>query len=584
MSITRFGIELFKRYPRLFFGNAALSLILMLVDAASILSVAPVISILAKGQSDDAITPYMTMVVDALGVNKSIETFLLIFVILSVISSLVRVGINYFILRAQYIVRTDMVIGTAEFILYSGINYINRQRQGDFINTLTQEIVRVAEAFTALSRLIAPVAQVAILMFIPFYISWKLTAISLAAALLLTFPLRLFRKMSYRLGVTHTKSSNYFNAMLQEMLANIRLIAGYANEKLSLLSLDRALGLMRDAALKSQILQTSIYTAHEPIGIILVFVTFLVGKNLEVPLAEVAVIIYAFNRLAGTLANINQYKYQLLNLYPSYEQLMNIRKDADGARLVFGNKKVTSIRDGIRLENIFHTYDTNAPVLKNINLFIPAGKMTALVGASGSGKSTLADLVLGMQVPTSGRIFIDDHPMEDIDISIYRQSIGYVPQQSSLMHASIRENIVWANPQASDSDIRESCRLANADEFISKLEEGIDTVVGDRGVRLSGGQVQRIALARAMVRKPSLFILDEATSALDSSSENMIQSAIENIVGKSTILAIAHRLSTIAKADNIVVLDHGEIIEQGTFDNLISQKGAFYRLVELQQI
>ena len=238
----------------------------------------------------------------------------------------------------------------------------------------------------------------------------------------------------------------------------------------------------------------------------------------------------------------------------------------------------------IRIEDVSFSYDVGQPILKNINLTIPAGAMTALVGASGSGKSTLADMAMGLLQPTSGRILIDGCPLNDMDISTYRSTLGYVPQQPALFHMSVRDNIAWARPDADDAEIWRACRLAHADEFVNALEDGLDTAVGDRGSRLSGGQLQRIALARAMVREPSLLVLDEATSALDSESEAAIQGAIESIIGNTTILVIAHRLSTISKAQNIAVLDKGLIVEQGTFDALIARGGTFARLVEMQKL
>jgi len=275
---------------------------------------------------------------------------------------------------------------------------------------------------------------------------------------------------------------------------------------------------------------------------------------------------------------------QVVNLYPSFEQIMRIRTEAAAARPIFGDTPFTGLGVGIRFDGVSFGYADDRPALENIELILPAGKMTALVGASGAGKSTLADLVMGLQKPTVGRIFIDGRDMNDLDIMSYRRAIGYVPQQSALFNCSIEENIRWANPDADDAKISTACRLANAEEFIENLEHGLSTVVGDRGIRLSGGQVQRIALARALVRDPALLILDEATSALDSESESLIQKAIESIIGQTTILAIAHRLSTISKADNIVVLDRGRIVEQGTFDELTKRDGPFARLVEMQQL
>lgn len=197
--------------------------------------------------------------------------------------------------------------------------------------------------------------------------------------------------------------------------------------------------------------------------------------------------------------------------------------------------------------------------------------MTAFVGKSGIGKSTLIDLLMGFHEISRGTITIDGVPLQDFDILSYRSRTGYVPQDSVLFNTSIRENLLWADEKASQRGIEEACCLANADEFIRQFPEGFDTVVGDRGVRLSGGQIQRIALARALLRKPEILFLDEATSSLDTHSVRLIQLAIENIAKAITVIVVAHRLSTIRNADCIYVLQNGKAVEQRPYEELIKE-------------
>jgi ABC-type multidrug transport system fused ATPase/permease subunit len=194
--------------------------------------------------------------------------------------------------------------------------------------------------------------------------------------------------------------------------------------------------------------------------------------------------------------------------------------------------------------------------------------MIAIVGESGAGKSTLIDVIMGFNEPTKGTVYIDGVPLQDYDIQSYRNKIGYVPQESALFNMSIVDNLRWAKDDATDEEIKFACKLAFADEFIESLSDKYNTLVGDRGVRLSGGQAQRISLARALIRDPELVILDEATSELDTRSELMIKKAIDNLSDKTTIVIIAHRLSTISKADYVYVLENGFIIEEGSYRNL----------------
>jgi len=191
---------------------------------------------------------------------------------------------------------------------------------------------------------------------------------------------------------------------------------------------------------------------------------------------------------------------------------------------------------------------------------------------------------MGFNEPTPGLVVVDDTPLFDFDINSYRKKIGYVPQDSILFNMSIRDNLSWANEEVTDKDIRHACQLAYANEFIEKFPSGYDTLVGDRGIRLSGGQLQRVALARAILRRPELLILDEATSSLDSHSERLIQQAIEDIAKETTIVVIAHRLSTIVNADYMYVFSEGKIVEKGSYADLVKLNGHFDHMVKLQYL
>ena len=213
----------------------------------------------------------------------------------------------------------------------------------------------------------------------------------------------------------------------------------------------------------------------------------------------------------------------LANLYPSYEQVKGLKQRAMELRQRSGELPFTGFRREIVLANFTFGYPGHEPTLVDVNMRIPKGKMVAVVGESGAGKSSLIDTIMGFNEPLFGQITFDDVPMHEFDINSYRRRLGYVPQESILFNMTIRDNLKWTNEAATDVDMREACRLANADEFIDLLPEGYDTIVGDRGMRLSGGQCQRVALARAILRKPELLILDEATSSIDTHSERLIQ-------------------------------------------------------------
>jgi ATP-binding cassette subfamily B protein len=315
---------------------------------------------------------------------------------------------------------------------------------------------------------------------------------------------------------------------------------------------------------------------------VVMVIVILTARWLAVPLSELAVLIYAFLKMIPAMAQLTRYKGSIDNFFPSYEQIIQLRSQARELKQQTGSKIFSGFNDKIMVKALSFAYPDHEPTLIDVTVPISRGKMIAFVGESGAGKSTLIDLIMGFNEPSAGQITIDGIPLQKFDIYSYRHRIGYVAQDSILFNMSIRDNMLWADDTASEADIKWAYQQANAHEFIDELPEGDHTVVGDRGVRLSGGQMQRIALARAILRKPDLLILDEATSSLDTHSERLIQQAIENIARETTVIVIAHRLSTIVNADYVYVLEKGRVVEEGPYAQLVQINGRFNQMVQSQ--
>jgi ATP-binding cassette subfamily B protein len=399
---------------------------------------------------------------------------------------------------------------------------------------------------------------------------------------LFALPFILLGKITYKLGMLRTSTSNDLTSVIQENISLAKIVLGFSRQQKSTENMLRVFDCHREVTIKSQMLELGIPILYRPFGLVMLIISLFVARLFNLPLSEMAVLLVALLQVAFSIGNLAAQKNSLENFFPSYEQTKSLRELAKSLEQKSGQKEFKGFDRQLFLDSVSFGYPGQKEIFSNLNIVIPKGKMVALVGESGVGKSTLIDLIMGFHEPQKGGLVFDGVNLKEYDIHSYRSKIGYVPQDSVLFNMSIRDNLLWAHESASDSDIIEACRQANAHEFIEEFPQGYNIIVGDRGIRLSGGQIQRIALARAILRKPCLLVLDEATSSLDTYSERLIQQAIENIAKETTVIVVAHRLSTIVNADYVYVLGEGNIIEEGTYAELIARKGHFNRMVRLQ--
>ena len=287
--------------------------------------------------------------------------------------------------------------------------------------------------------------------------------------------------------------------------------------------------------------------------------------------------------MLGPIKTLGAVNITIQNSLAAAERVFNILDSKPDINDKPDAKEIKSFSEEIRFDNVSFDYgEESAPVLKNVSFSISKGSVVALVGASGSGKSTIADLIPRFYDTTSGSVKIDGDDIKEFKLSSLRKMMGIVSQDVTLFNDTVRNNISYGQPELKESNIISAAKSANAMEFIKSFPEGLDTIIGERGVTLSGGQKQRLSIARAIIKNPAVLILDEATSSLDTESEKLVQQAIEQLMKDRTVLVIAHRLSTVVNADKIVVLEKGKIIERGSHSELLNIKGKYSELYAVQ--
>lgn len=580
-------LEFARDYPLeflLLFGTLCIEGV---VAAGAVLTMAPLVDYLLDPSlhSPSRITQIMVEIVDNYGIEPGFFLFAGFFIITNLIKGGLDIGTRYTILRIKYRVMRGLTSGTLNLFLQARWSFFSGTDQGKLLNTFNRELVTVGDTLGHLTTQFAQLIQLSIYLVVPLWLSPLMTLSAVGLAVALAIPFLFLHRLSYRLGQLNTTTSNEAMGVLSESLGMARLILGYARQSQTLARYLEAFDRHVWATLRSQTLAVVIPALFQPIGVAAGVMGIGIALSQGLPISEMAAILWSLLRAIPVLGSLLQTNVSISNFLPSYEQLVFLRDQAQTEHDLQGAKEFKTLELGMSLRNVDFSYPGRAKTLQHVSLELPKNRMIALVGESGSGKSTITDLLLGLQIPDRGEVLLDGTPLSEWKQNSFRERVGYVPQDPQLFNCSIRENLLWSFERSSESELWDACQLANAEEFIRKLPMGLDTVVGDRGIRLSGGQRQRVALARALIRKPYLLVLDEATSSLDSESERLIQTSIENLFGKTTLLVVAHRLSTVASADCIYVLSAGQVMESGSYTELNAQQNSiFAKMVRMQQV
>lgn len=482
----------------------------------------------------------------------------------------------------------DLYLKTETYrgILQSNWAFFLKKRKSDMVSALTSEIGRVNGGINLSLQLLASVIFTVIQIALAFWLSPSITACILVCGLAITYAAKKFVGRAKSLGAKSTESARAYLAGITDQLSGAKDIKtnGLEASRLSWM-IGASLKIHREQVefvrLKSS---TQFYFQAVSAALIALFI-YMSVQLFHTKMEQLLLIIVVFTRLWPRFSGLQGNIEQIASFYPAFKSLDRLQEECAAAaelRIAEDGRDTIApiaIHSSLECRGVSFRYDQGDErfALRDIDLVVPACKMTAIVGRSGAGKSTLIDMLMGLIVPERGMLALDGKPLSSGDLLSLRKSIGYVPQDPFLFNDTIRGNMTLVKPDATEPELWEALDFAAAGEFVRGLPDGLDTQIGDRGIRLSGGERQRIVLARAILRKPSVLVLDEATSALDTDNEIKIQEALERLKGRMTLLVIAHRLSTIKGADQVVVVDEGRIIQRGQFGELAGERKSLFR-------
>ena len=519
---------------------------------------------------------------------RSLRNVIILVMIAVILKNLLVWVAGQFGAALQEYVTRDLRNSVYRHLAHLPLGYFTQMKAGQILSRVINDTFETRLILTQIvTQSLQSASLVLVYIAILFSISWKLSLIALVILPVLGLSLQPMLKKLRRGNLRRGNVHGEMTSVLQETISGIRLVKASGAESYEEARFADGSNKYARSSLKLTRLALLAPPITEIIGTLIAVLILWIGawqvlRGGAMTGATLLAFLTLVLRLLQPLKQLSQMRTTAQSSLASAERLFEILDSPAEFQLDRGTRDRAVFERELRFENVDFSYG-DAPVLTGIDLTARKGEVVALVGPSGSGKSTLVDLIPRFYEPARGRILIDGVDTREIKLPALRSLTGIVSQETVLFHDSVRNNIAYGAPgKYTQQQIEAAARAANAHEFIMELPRGYDTLLGERGTRLSGGQRQRLAIARALLSDPPILILDEATSALDTESERLVQEAIDRLLRGRTVFVIAHRLSTIAHADQILVLDRGEIAEQGSHAELLARRGAYYRLYSLQ--
>lgn len=561
MFAIRFILLLWNFAPQ----RTALVFILSLISAVGegigLILLVPILGVMQNGlgQADSTLSAILKPL-DAVGFDGSLTAYLGLFIALIAIRSIVSYASTVLSAGLQQRFLDQYSIDCFRMVLRAKWHWLVQTRASDHANILINEIGRIGFGVSQSYMFLTSVILLCSYLLVAAYLSIWMTILSLCVGGITAFLLRRQHRAAHNLGSEETDISKSVQQVIQEGLTGIKLTKILKNEDRHGDVLDQYLKVQRNNVMnfiKLTAANSAIYQLL--VALMLVALVWIGLVVLELPVATLLTMIVIFSRMAPKMRSLQTQANDILHASAALQNVEQTMQQAAENQEVQHAVDTPAIQlsKTLNLKNVSFDY-TGVKTLRDINLTIAANKTTTIMGPSGGGKSTLADVIMGLLIPDAGEILVDGTALSDDNIMAWRQGIAYVSQDIFMFHDTIRANLLWANANATDAEIRAALEQSAA-LFAYDLKDGLDTIVGDGGVRLSGGERQRIALARAMLQDPEILILDEATSALDVENERKIVDAIRELHGKMTVIVIGHRLPTLENADQIITIQDGQV-------------------------
>ena len=580
--LGRYTNSLFQLMPKKVTLALCLMVLISLTQGVSLILLVPLLQLVGLNVTQGSlgqIAGVVSTVFTSLGLQLNIATVLIIYVaVISFIAILNRLQ-TLMTAEIQFQFAAHMRKQLYMAITNSNWLFLSTMKSSNFAHALTNEIERISNGTGRFLSLLSSIMILIVYIIFALKLAGIITGVIFIVGISILLVLRRMVNKSRSSGQEITTTTQDLYSSILQHLDGMKTIKSFGMQDENIRVFSNQTNKVAKNYLKSIQTYADVKLLFD-VGtvIVLAIMVIILLEVIKLPTASLFLLIYLFIMMIPQFSIIqNSYQY-FITMLPAYNNVIMLKEQCLENTEVKDIGERVELNNAIELKNVWFSYQSDEYFsMKDLNLKIYAGKTTAIVGLSGAGKSTVADLVMGLIQPNEGEITVDDIPINKNFPGYWKDQIGYVAQETFLFNETIRLNLLLAQPKANEKDIIDALKLASANEFVSKLPEGLDTVIGDRGVKFSGGERQRLALARALLRKPSLLILDEATSNLDSKNEKKILKAIDDLHGEITILIIAHRLSTIENADYIYLIDEGQILESGTWKDLLKKEQGNFR-------